>query len=336
MKKSRRAFTMILSILLSIAVMIFVVNKLEWQTVRDTFSDLNWIWLTAALLVFMINYILRTLRFQALIHTRPVSFSKLMGITCLHGMFNYLMPAKTGEFSYLFLLNRFLQVTVTESTATLFVARFFDFATIALFLPVVVAVFWEQLPSGISYIALIFCGIICAIGGGGIWLLRHGRVAETSPQDNRISNPWVARFVELWRDLVKGLCLIDKRGQYWRFLLLTIGIWLCVYTNFYFIVLSMEYSPSYLQMVAVSIIMVPLTLLPLQGFANIGTHEVGWVAAFTLFGQPQEVSLAIAASSHIILLLFILVIGTLGLVTLMVNSSTRSFSRRIRQADYEK
>jgi uncharacterized membrane protein YbhN (UPF0104 family) len=98
----------------------------------------------------------------------------------------------------------------------------------------------------------------------------------------------------------------------------------------------MEYSSSYLQIVAVSIIMVPLTLLPLQGFANIGTHEVGWVAAFSLFGQPQEVSLAIATSSHIILLLFMLVIGTLGLVTLVVNPSTRSFSRRIEQADYEK
>jgi uncharacterized membrane protein YbhN (UPF0104 family) len=69
-------------------------------------------------------------------------------------------------------------------------------------------------------------------------------------------------------------------------------------------------------MIAVSMIMVPLTLLPFQGFANMGTHEAGWVTAFSLFGQSQDVSLAIATSSHLITLSFVLAMGFIGALAL--------------------
>ncbi len=58
-------------------------------------------------------------------------------------------------------------------------------------------------------------------------------------------------------------------------------------------------------MIVVSIIMVPMTLLPFQGVANLGTHEAGWIIALSLFGQPQETALTIAVGSHLIMLLFI-------------------------------
>jgi uncharacterized membrane protein YbhN (UPF0104 family) len=69
-------------------------------------------------------------------------------------------------------------------------------------------------------------------------------------------------------------------------------------------------------MIVVSIIMVPMTLLPFQGFANLGTHEIGWAAAFALFGYPETTALNIAVSSHIVLLLFVLLLGSLGVILL--------------------
>lgn len=318
---------MALSAALSVAAIIYVVMRLDWRTVRDTYAHLNWIWLAAALFIFMINYILRTLRFQALIYTRPVPFLGMMEVTCLHGMLNYLMPAKTGEFSYLLLLNRRLRIPVTESTATLLVARFFDFATIAVFLPTVVLTLWDRLPTGMAYAALAFCGAILALGVGSVWLLRRRSATGRSiPGNDQTRNPWLNRLIKMWHDLLNGLRLIDRRRQYWRFLLLTVGMWLCVYTKSYLIVLSMGYHPTYFQMIAVSLIMVPLTLLPVQGIANLGTHEAGWVAAFSLFGHSQDVSLAIAASSHVIVLSFVLVIGlvgTLGSLGAQSHSSSR-------------
>ena len=53
-------------------------------------------------------------------------------------------------------------------------------------------------------------------------------------------------------------------------------------------------------------------LLPIQGFANLGTHEIGWSAAFALFGYSETVALTLAISTHIILLFFVLILGSLG------------------------
>ena len=59
-------------------------------------------------------------------------------------------------------------------------------------------------------------------------------------------------------------------------------------------------------------VMIPLTLLPLQGFANIGTHEVGWTSVLVAFNYPYETALAIAAGSHFVLLLSVLISGGLA------------------------
>ncbi|MCI0395883.1 MAG: flippase-like domain-containing protein [Chloroflexi bacterium] len=309
---NRRRVTTILSVALSLAVVLYVVGKLDWQSVGQIFRSLRWGWLGAALVVFIVNYVLRTLRFQALIYTQRMPFRQLMGVTSLYGMYNYLLPAKSGEFSYLYLLNRHWRLSLTEGTTTLFVARFFDFAAIALFLPAVLLVFWQRLPAWMVIASVIFCLFMYLATGLGMWFLRrHPPPAASSAQP---ANRWLARLVRYGRVLTDGLRLIDQRRRYWSLLFLTIGIWLCVYTNLYLIVLSIGYRLNYLQIIVISIVMVPMTLLPFQGFANLGTHEVGWVVAFTLFGYSEQVALSIAIGSHVVLLLFALILGGSGLV----------------------
>ena len=314
-RADRRALTWAVSAVLSVAVIVLVAANLDWSQVYDTFTHLNWGYLALAFLVFLINYALRTLRFQTLIYTQRLPFRRLMGVTSLYGTLLYLMPAKSGELSFPLLLKQRMDVSLVESTATLITARFFDFATIALFLPVVLVVFWADLPGWMIIASVIFCGLVYLTGLVTIWFLRT-RLSDAVParpgEDG--GHRWIARLTRAWRNLLKGLQLIDQRGQYWRLLLLTTGIWLCVYTNFYLIVLSMGYRLSYFEIIVVSIIMVPLTLLPIQGIANLGTHEAGWVGALALFGESQETSLAIAVGSHTILLVFVLLLGGLGLL----------------------
>lgn len=306
----RETLTTVLSALISLGVIAYVVSKLDYQTTRSTFVNLHWGWLSLALVVFGVNYLLRTLRFRALIYTQKPPFPNLLGVISLYGMFNYLLPAKSGEVSYLVLLNRRLRISLAESATTLLAARFFDFAAIALFLPLVLFSFWQQLPRWVVYVSIVFCVLIFVIGGGMLWFLRHS--AQATDQKKSYSSHRFARLHRIWGSLIMSLRLIDQHSQYIRLWLLTISIWMCVFTNFYFIVLSMGYQLSYLQMIVVSIIMIPLTLLPLQGFANLGTHEVGWVTVFTLFGQSTDVALNIAVSSHVILLSFVLVLGIFG------------------------
>jgi SAM-dependent methyltransferase len=91
-------------------------------------------------------------------------------------------------------------------------------------------------------------------------------------------------------------------------------IWLAVYLNFYLIAGSLGYWLEFGHVVVLSLLMVPLTLLPLQGVANLGSHEVGWVATLTLFGYSSDEALVLAAGSHVVLLAFVLILGAVGQV----------------------
>jgi len=313
----------LIGLLFSLIIIFYVVAKLDWQAVQKTFSQIDLRWLLAAFGVYLFNYILRSLRFQILLDLEKVPFRHILGITNLYGMYLYLMPAKSGELSYPILLKSRLNVPLPESTATLIAARFIDFATVALFLPAVLISFWDQIHPWVRVGALLFVGGVFLFGVGILWFVRHPASIKVSPSTKIIQGSSVA--MRLWRaftKLVASLHVIDQRKQYGRLWLLTIAIWICVQTNFYFIILSLGESLNFLQMVVVSIIMVPMTLLPIQGFANLGTHEIGWVAAFALFGYSETTALNIAVSSHIVLLLFVLLLGSLGVVFLREKSNS--------------
>lgn len=306
----------IIGFIVSAAVLGFVLCKLDWQMVLETFLNLNWTWLLIAFSIYLINYTLRTFRFQILLGLEEIPFKKLFPVTSLYGMYLYLMPAKFGELSYPILLKNYLSVSITSSTATLVIARFFDFITIAIFLPAALATFWQQIPAWIRMSGLVFCVLIYILAGVFIWFLR--KPLKFSSRESRFSSLAIyQRIMQSLMRLYKNLRLIDQRRNYWRLWLITIGIWICVQANFYFIIHSLGYRFNFFQVVVTSIIMVPITLIPFQGFGNLGTHEIGWVAALSLFGEPKTDSLNIAVSSHIILLFFVIVLGSIGYGLLM-------------------
>ena len=299
----------------SLVVIVYIVTKLDWQVVIQTFTQLDFRWLAAAFGVYLINYVFRSLRFQTLLNLGSVPFRHLFGITNLYGMYLYLMPAKTGELSFPLLVKNRLNVPLPESTAILITARFFDFATVALFLPFVLVFFWDMLHPWVRIVVFLFIGGVFLIGVGFIWLVRQPARTQRLQQIHTADfHPLVFRLWNSFIMFIQSMQAIDQRKQYVRNWLITIIIWFCVQTTFYFIVLSLGESLSFYQVIVVSIIMIPMTLLPIQGFANLGTHEIGWVAAFSLFGYPETNALKIAVSSHIILLLFVLLLGSLGLI----------------------
>jgi uncharacterized protein (TIRG00374 family) len=303
-------------VLLTLAVISYVLFKLDWEVTYRTFSQLNWSWLMIAFCVTIINYALRTLRFKILLNLNDIPLRHLFGVTNLYGMFLYLLPAKTGELTYPILLKNRLNVSLTEGAASLIVARFFDVATISLFLPFVLSAYWTQLNIWIKYSALAFIGIVFVVGLGLIGSTRSNSMREKLFLLRVFRVRGMSSITNILKNMFAEFQTIDQRGLYWQLWALSVGIWGCIYTNFYVILISLGFHVTYFQMIVVSIIMVPMTLLPIQGFANFGTHEIGWGTAFSLFGYSQSVALGIAINSHIILLFFILALGFIGYILL--------------------
>jgi len=314
----------ILATVFSLLVVGYVLVRLDWKATLETFTHLHLIWLTLALGIYLLNYLVRTIRFRLLLNLEAIPFWQLFGVTNLYGMYLYLMPAKFGEVSYPLLLKNRMDVALVESTATLIVARLFDFATIALFLPAVLAAYWRQIHPLLRIGSLVFVALVLLLTIILLWFLRLPTSTDWFQKRALASRQWVHRLWNAAQRLTLSLQLIDKRKQYATLFLLTVFIWLCVQLNFYCIIISLGYTLSFFQMIVVSLIMVPMTLLPLQGFANLGTHEIGWTAAFALFGYSERTALTIAFSTHVILLAFVLLLGLLGMVLLKGARSTNA------------
>lgn len=314
-RNARRRLWLGSSVVISLAVVVMVGRWLDWEGAYRRLATAEPGWLLAALAFFLLNYWLRTWRIRWLLGAGSMPFLRLFGVTSLYGMFNYLMPAKSGEISYLYLVRRHLQVALPQGAATLVTARFFDFATLACFLPLAIFSFYDRLPTWMVGMSLLFCALV---GTGGLLLVRvlqEDRGHRSRPQAGAGVEP-KGRIALAASALLEGLRVIHRRRQYTRLCLVTIAIWCCIYANFYAIVASLGFHADWLELVVVSMFLVPLTLLPVQGLANLGTHEAAWTGALAVFGYPVSASLGIAVTSHVVLFVLVVAVGALGALLL--------------------
>jgi uncharacterized membrane protein YbhN (UPF0104 family) len=308
--KKRQALIYIVSAILSIALLAYLLLNLDWEILRVAFSDIHWGWLGLALLAYLINIFLRALRFRNLIYSRPVQWLELVPVSALHNILMYLMPAKTGDITYVFIAKDRLDLSLTEGTATLFAARFYDFSVVAAFLTVLLPLSNNEIPDWIFIPAMLFCGLVLLVTVGILVFLRF---SKPNPEaGNAQKSPILQKAFVVWDKFIEGLREIQQHGAHGRVALLTAGVWFCVYSNFYFATKSMGLPVAFYHIAIISMVMIPLTLLPLQGFANLGTHEVGWTSVLVAFDYPYKTALAIAAGSHFVLLLSVLVSGGLA------------------------
>ena len=317
----------IIGLALSLLVIGYVLLNLDWQQVLNTFANLNLAWILVAFSAYLLNYYLRAIRFKSLLELENIPFRQLLGVTNLYGMYLYLMPAKFGEITFPVLLKRRLGIDLSVSTGSLIVARVFDFFTIALILPAVLLSYCNLVTPTIRLVIVFFCVLIFGLCIFFIWMLRHPDTILPRLEKAHSSNMTLNKFMDFVTRIYKSVQTVDQRNKYLELLFLTFGIWLCINTNFFLITLGIGYSFSFFQIVVVSIIMIPLTLFPIQGFANLGAHELGWITAFTLFNYTYQDALNIAVSSHIVYVFFVLLLGLSGILLLNQKGSNNLQNR---------
>ncbi len=312
MKPATRTVILVLSGLVSAAIVAYMFASLDWQEVYSLVTNLRWPWLALSLLAYFASLLLRTERFRDLLYSRSPRWLDLLTITGLHNMFNYILPARSGELSYLFLTKDRLKTPLSESAATLFASRVYDFLSTALILLFVLPFAWDKLPGWALRASLIFCLVVIGICGFIFLLVQNSGVLNRfSP-----SRPWLSRLWLWFKKVIAGLQEIQRRKKHVRVAWLTLGVWACLYANLFFICRALGYQVDFFQVILVSLLMIPLSLAPVQGFANLGTHELAWVTVLMIFGTAYQSALYVAFGTHFLVMGIILFYGLLALIGL--------------------
>lgn len=249
--------------------------------------SIDWFFFFVSFALFMINYVFRSVRFCELL-VSDVSPYRLYGVSLVHGALNYFFPLKLGELSFPLLCKYFLNQSLSESGAVLVLCRILDFLFI-LMLTVVFVSFWAE-----AY--KIFESL-------GINKSTYAFLAVAVIFFSLLVIFFLFKYSAAFRNICNKVSDIDRLRPFVfvKMIVLTGLIWFCILGNFYFLSMCLGYNVTPASMVIVSVIMVPLSLMPVQGFANVGTFELAWVSGLVLFGFSQGEALEIAVKVHVLL-----------------------------------
>jgi len=282
-----------LSLLLAAAVVALAVYK--GPELLQAFVRVRPGWVLAGALFFAANYCFRALRLTTL-SPEPLRFwPQAVRTACLHGMASFLFPFRAGDLTLPVLLKSANATPLTVGTRMLIKARLLDVAAMGFWMAAAALV----LPAAIPF--YFRCGWLALAlpMAGAPWILKGmGHLGS------RFTTGWLGRMADAAAQAEFNRRLILQSLAVW----LTIGGFL--FCAMRAVGLDLNLGEAWFLIS----IQLPLQILPVQGIAQAGNHEGGWVAGLALLGIPPAEGLNFALTSHALILVNILALGPVALL----------------------
>ena len=303
MKKSA---VIAINLTIALATLTFILLSLDSLSLQWDSFKIDYLPLLAALVFFLTSHLFRSLRLKAINFAEGQSLRSIFAVSSLHNVIAYFLPARTGEISLLWFSKQILETPVHISSATLLSTRAYDLV-ILFALSFIAMTQSDMINIPALFTTLAILAMISCVAIMILFLLKKNAV---------ISSVNTSRTHSIMRFADTLLAQLHHRTAP-VMLLLTALIWCCVILNFYSICLALGFKPQLMEMALISIVALPLSLLPVNGVANLGSHEAAWVMVLSLLGAPKEQSWYIAVGSHVILIVFIITLSFLAISVLL-------------------
>ena len=321
--------TKILALLITVVLLALFFTQINLGDVISTIQNINPIYLISGFFLYLGTYIFRAWRFHILLN-EEVSIKDLFSIECVHNMLNNLLPARTGELSYIYLLKTEQNRTTGEALGTLIIARIFDFIIITIFFLLLFCLLRDLTQSfmvlvffGIIFLVLMIAIIIGLLFYGEAMLIRLKKILVFFDFNIIQIGTYISTKCEETIFCFNSF-KARKTSDHLSVFSLSLGIWSFSYLLFYLIALSMNIDLGYIPILFASSFAVFSTVLPIQGIGGFGTMEGGWALGFIAMGIPKEIAISTGFGFHLIILMYTLFLGVLGYVKIFLTRKKKS------------
>ncbi|RLI87096.1 MAG: hypothetical protein DRO76_02845 [Candidatus Altiarchaeales archaeon] len=307
----------ILPAVVTILLLAVLLSQIDIRDILLVISSISPIYVLLGFILYSISYLLRTLRFDILLDGK-VGIKDLFSIVCIHNMSNNLFPARTGEFSYVYLLKKVEKIQTSEGIATLMLARIFDF--ISIFLLFFISTFMvKDLPLIVSNAILGVTLLLALVVLFLISSLYYGDKLVKIVKDF-CSKLGLMKFhlmeflLEKMGETVNGFNSIRSKNTILYSLIFSIFIWSSLYSMNYVLLKGMNMNIDLWIVILGSTFSIFTTILPIQSIGGFGTMEGAWAISFISLGIPKEMAIASGFGVHIVLFLYFLIWGFFGIL----------------------
>ena len=317
-KQLQRVTKIGLPTVLAVVIAYFLLKEIDIQEIPKTLSRLS----IGALLIgfgcYCLLVLAKALRFRALLNLDS-GVHQVFPILAMHAFWGNILPMRTGDVSYVYLMQRRQKVDATQGVASLLVASLID---LVLLIGLVVATAWllrTALQDTFSGTVLYLIPLL--MGGGLMAVVVFVYAAPRA----------CMRFAER---CAAPLLVLEKRPISWavdkvlavlqelttfrsnrRFLEVWAYSVLCLVIRFGFqcyLVAEMGVEIPMTEVLFALAFTNVFNLLPVQTVGNFGTTEFPFVWLLNHFGTSIETATVTGFSLHILILLYCLPIGASG------------------------
>ena len=291
---SRKNVSFIASFLL--AGMIAAIAFVKSDSLIESLKNINICWAVAGLGCYWINYLFRSMRFCTISENCLQLWPDAIKATCLHGLATYMLPFRAGDLTLPAILKSINNISWLEGGRILIKSRILDVSTLGFWMICAAVLTRVQIPfsfrAGWMAIGLVMLISPVMIG----WL-----ISSEFKRTSSIFRKYILQFQTVseikWQEVIQSM-----------------GIWMgiggCLYCAARAVGLSLGPGDA----IFLISVQLPFQLIPIQGFANAGNHEGGWIAALAILGIPASSGLVFALASHALMFVYVVSLGAVSLI----------------------
>lgn len=315
--------------LLSIAgiLLYFSFREVKWQDFINGLKSCNFYWIGASMIIGILGFIVRALRWQLLLHPldNSITFKDSYNGVAIAYLTNFAVP-RAGEFARCGVVARNRKLTFEGALGTVVVERAIDMICLMGWILLLLLFKWNEFGgflnnelfqplkekfSGnllpVAFMALAVVALLLVLA----WIFRK-RLLEFKI---------VRKVADIVKGLVKGLATLFTMKSKWLFILYTLLIWLTYWLTSLTTILAFP-TVGYLNGADALFLMIVGGLgwaVPVQG--GLGAyHFIVSLALASVYGIAQTTGVVFATISHEARALAMIVCGVVSLVSLSLSS----------------
>lgn len=305
----------LISVLVTFLLLGIILSQIRIEDLISTIKNIDITYLILGFFLYILSYLLRGLRFHLLLN-KKISINDLFHVVCVHNMVNSILPARSGELSYIYMLKKYHNKSTGEGVATLLVARVLDFITISL-LFFISSLFVHDFPETfssiiwlvVSFMVLLAIFLIVLLYAGEFFLRFTDAVFIALKLDK---NGLVNFFLGKSKEIVDSFQNIKNSGKMMELCIISFIIWFTLYFMNYTLIKSLDINIGFFEVLLASTFVVFMSVLPVQGLGGFGTYEVGWTIGFVGIGLSKELAINSGIVVHIIGVFYYVLLGLYG------------------------
>ena len=292
----------VLGLVVTLVCLGVAVYGVDYRSVLDALARANYALLAPALLLWLVGYLARTVRWRVLLAgVGAGSLFELFGVLMVGFATNNLLPARLGEIARVYLLRRRTTARKTFLLASIFLERIFD--GLALVAVIVALSTVVRLPGWGQEVELASSALFVGVAAGvAVLLFRHDLAAWMVGLAARLlPRRFASLAVSAFNSFVHGLGAMRRPNVLVGTVLLSFAVWGIEWAAYYAVASAFDLGLSSIDLAAACaflLVVVNLGIMVPAMPGYVGTFQLFAVASLSVWGIPKEPALAVAIVAH--------------------------------------